>query len=103
MYNGEVIRDLLASRGKKIQDLRDGLGYKGNTSIYQIIEGNPSANILEKVADYFRVSMDTFFIRDVKLTTDDDVEYYKKILAEKDARIEVLEKYIKVLEERQIK
>lgn len=101
MYNGKVIRDLLESRGKKIQDLRDGLGYKGNTSIYQIIEGNPSVTILEKVADFFRVSMDTFFIRDVKISTDDDVEYYKKILSEKEARIEVLEKYVKLLENKQ--
>lgn len=98
MYNGKVIRELLASRNLKLKDLREALGYEGNSSVLQIIDGNPSISRLEAVADYFNVSMDTFFIRDFKNEKVENVELYEKLLAEKDARIEVLEKYIKVLE-----
>lgn len=98
MYNGKVIRELLKARGKKIKDLREAIGCVGNTSVLQIIDGNPTVSRLEVVADYFNVSMDVFFIRDFKSEKIDNVEFYEKLLMEKDARIDVLEKYVKLLE-----
>lgn len=98
MYNGKVIRELLSVRRKKLKDLREYLGATGNTTVLNIINGNPSASRLEEVADFFQVSMDTFFVREFQPEQVENIEFYKKIIEEKDARIQVLEKYIKALE-----
>lgn len=62
MYNGLIINKLLEERNIKKKDLV--LAINGNNStIESIINGNPTVKTLEKVADYFDVSMDIFFER----------------------------------------
>lgn len=64
MYNGNIINELLVSQKKKAKDLLMYLETNTNGSLTQIVSGNPSAKRLEKIADFFGVSIDTFFIRE---------------------------------------
>ena len=81
MYNGNIIRQLLV----------------------EIVNGNPTVKRLEKVADFFGVSMDVFFEREKPFKAypsargDNEQQYKEKIallerlLEEKDKRILLLE------------
>lgn len=128
MYNGLIIRDLLESRKIPNKTLLEFLSREkgGNTALKQIIEGNPTVRRLEPIADFFRVSMDTFFERKVPftpvhghivgngnaigngntITTIAENEYKTKIenlerlLEEKEKRIETLETLVQVLQSR---
>ncbi len=62
MYNGQKIRELLNTRKIKNKELNEALGWT-NSHIKQVIEGDPRVSTLEKAADFFNVSMDTFFDR----------------------------------------
>ena len=64
MYNGVIINDLLTHQKKKAKDLLSYIGANTNGSLTQIVKGNPSADRLEKIADFFGCSIDTFFVRD---------------------------------------
>ena len=85
MYNPEMITILLGQQGKPL------------TSITK--EGaNPTAETLEKIADFFLVSIDTLFIRNEKLpeveqvwTFDIRAEYYERAVVAKDRLIQALE------------
>ena len=67
MYNGQIINFLLENRCIKKKDLI--LSIKGtNSTMESIINGNPTVKTLEKVADFFKVSMDLFFDREMPLT-----------------------------------
>ena len=66
MYNGQIIKALLKQQGKKKKDLLEALGVNYGGSIRPFVEGNPTVGKLEAIADFFGVSMDTFFIRDKK-------------------------------------
>ena len=62
MYNGQIINFLIESRSVRKKDLI--ISIKGNNStIESIIHGNPTVKTLEKVANFFDVSMDVFFDR----------------------------------------
>ena len=100
MYNPEMITILLGQQGKRVKDLAKYL--RGNerqplTSITK--EGaNPTAETLEKIADFFLVSIDTLFIRNEKLpeveqvwTFDKRAEYYERAVVAKDRLIQALE------------
>lgn len=66
MYNGKVIRRLLKERGMLQKELLEYLYpdlQKRNGSIVQIENGNPTVKTLERIADFFQVSMDVFFER----------------------------------------
>lgn len=63
MYNGKIINALLKQQGKKKKDLLDALGVNYGGSIRPFVDGNPSVNKIEAIADFFGVSIDTFFIR----------------------------------------
>lgn len=66
MYNGKVIRRLLKERGILQKELLEYLYpdlQKRNGSIVQIENGNPTVKTLERIADFFQVSMDVFFER----------------------------------------
>lgn len=128
MYNGLIIKRLMEIKKTSNKELLTYLGYNrdgGNTSLSQIITGNPTVKRLEPVADFFEVSMDTFFERKVQFTTAPHVfgngnavgngntimtpaeneykmkiEILEKLVEEKDKRIETLETLVKVLQER---
>lgn len=103
MYNGNIIRQLLVERNIPNKELLRYLGTEANASLAQIVNGNPTVKRLEKVADFFGVSMDVFFDREkpFKACTsaheDNELQYKEKIallerlLEEKDKRIALLE------------
>ncbi len=100
MYNPEMITILLGQQGKRVKDLAkylSGNERQPQTSITK--EGaNPTAETLEKIADFFLVSIDTLFIRNEKLpeveqvwTSDKRAEYYERAVVAKDHLIQALE------------
>lgn len=103
MYNGKVIRRLLKERGILQKELLEYLYpdlQKRNGSIVQIENGNPTVKTLERIADFFKISMDIFFDRDEHYTHRGGVstneyqlriESLEKLIAEKDKRIDLLE------------
>ncbi len=112
MYNGNIIRQLLVERNIPNKELLRYIGTEANASLAQIVNGNPTVKRLEKVADFFGVSMDTFFEREkpykyIGTTKSDDTAYYlekiellEKIIKEKDERIKLLENVNQLLTER---
>ncbi len=108
MYNGQIIKALLKQQGKKKKDLLEALGVNYGGSIRPFVEGNPTVGKLEAIADFFGVSMDTFFIRDKKPSIsvvgnsnnvacvtikglEERNEHLHMLLEEKDKRIALLE------------
>ena len=126
MYNGLIIEQLLEARKIQKKVILDYLGIPregGGTALKQIMTGNPTVKRLEPVADFFQVSMDVFFNRNVPfsplasnvvcngnavgtgnsiITPQENesqlrIEILERLLAEKDKRIEVLEMLISTL------
>lgn len=103
MYNGNVIKQLLLDKKITNKELLKYLGTEANASLAQIVNGNPTVKRLEKVADFFGVSMDVFFEREKPFkaypsTHGDNEQQYKekialleRLLEEKDKRIMLLE------------
>lgn len=103
MYNGNVIKQLLLDKKVTNKELLRYLGTEANASLAQIVNGNPTVKRLEKVADFFGVSMDVFFDREKPFKAcpsaheDNELQYKEKIallerlLEEKDKRIALLE------------
>lgn len=103
MYNGNVIKQLLLDKKVTNKELLRYLGTEANASLAQIVNGNPTVKRLEKVADFFGVSMDVFFEREKPFkayssTHGDNEQQYKekialleRLLEEKDKRIMLLE------------
>lgn len=128
MYNGLIIKKLMEMKKVSNKELLAHLGYKkegANNSLTQLINGNPTVRRLEPVADFFEVSMDTFFERKVEFTTTPHVfgngnavgngntimtlaeneykiriETLEQLIEEKDKRIETLETLVKLLQKR---
>ena len=109
MYNGEVIGILLQERGKTKKELGEYLGSTASNAYTQVAKGNPTVSRLEKVADFFGVSMDVFFVRsEDKYKPDRNkdkeiedlkemVSVYAQLATEKDQRIKLLEEKIAYL------
>lgn len=112
MYNGNIIRQLLVEKNIPNKELLRYIGTEANASLAQIVNGNPTVKRLEKVADFFGVSMDTFFEREkpfrkICTSKSDDTAYYlekiellEKIIKEKDERIKLLESVNQLLTQR---
>ena len=105
MYNGNIIKQLLKERNIPNKELLKYLGYDGeggNTSLTQIINGNPTVKRLEPVADFFKVPIDIFFHCDVEVnseaTLETRIELLERLLEERSKRIETLEKMVEILE-----
>ena len=88
---------VIATRIKDLAKYLSGNERQPLTSITK--EGaNPTAETLEKIADFFLVSIDTLFIRNEKLpeveqvwTFDKRAEYYERAVVAKDRLIQALE------------
>ncbi len=121
MYNGKAIKELLEKRGLQNQALLTALGLNPKqNSIQSLITGNPTAKRLEQIADFFNVTIDTFFIREggIELSStdsknglksasayvlqqevkhrDDVIKFKDAMLREKDERIRLLEELLEV-------
>ena len=117
MYNGQIINELLSAQKKQAKDLLTYLDINTNGSLTQIVKGNPSVKRLEKIADFFGVSTDVFFIREnfptgINVTGNSNVvasiqigqldakaKSLQAMIEEKDKRIALLEDMIKVLKQ----
>lgn len=109
MYNGKVIRKILRERNLLQKDLLEYLYSditKSSGSITQLENGNPTVKTLERIADFFHVSMDTFFergdnyIQKGSVPTNEyqlRIESLEKLIAEKDKRIDLLEQLNQLL------
>ena len=100
MYNPEMITILLGQQGKRVKDLAKYLTGNERQPLSSITKAgaNPTAETLEKIADFFLVSIDTLFIRNEKLpeveqvwTFDKRAEYYERAVVAKDRLIQALE------------
>ena len=103
MYNGNVIKQLLLDKKVTNKELLRYLGTEANASLAQIVNGNPTVKRLEKVADFFGVSMDVFFEREKPFKAypsahgvfvqqyKENIELLERLLEEKDKRILLLE------------
>ena len=120
MYNGQIIKDLLRKRKIQNKTLNEALGWN-NSQLKQVVEGNPKVSTLELVADFFHVSMDVFFERNISVLPSSNhvlgdgnnvnsvvfncdqlterIKTLEQLLHEKDKRIETLEKLNSVYEE----
>ena len=114
MYNGQIINTLLAERGLKAKDLLDYLQVNSNGSLTNIVKGNPTAERLEKIADFFEIPIDALFNRSKSFGYNvvgnrNNVGYVaigelrgkneglEKIIEEKEKRIALLEDMIELL------
>lgn len=104
MYNGQIIKELLKKRGLLVKDLLEYLytdPNKRNGSIKQLETGNPTVKTLEKIADFFQVSMDVFFERPQYSPKNTEaeikIEGLERLLEEKDKRIEELKLFNQLL------
>ena len=100
MYNPEMITILLGQQGKRVKDLAKYLTGNERQPLSSITKAgaNPTAETLEKIADFFLVSIDTLFLRNEKLpeveqkwTFDKRAEYYERAVVAKDHLIQALE------------
>lgn len=113
MYNGQIIKQLLVEKNIQNKELLSYLGTEANSSLSQIVNGNPTVKRLEKVADFFGVSMDVFFERKKPFkaypsTHGDNEQQYKekialleRLLEEKDKRIMLLEQMNQLINSRE--
>ena len=119
MYNGEIIRDLLRQQGKRAKDLLAALEINTNGSLSQLIKkANPTADRLEKIADFLNVPIDALFIREQPHggynivgngnnvanitigTLKGKLQDQQQIIEEKDKRIKLLEEMLEMYRER---
>lgn len=99
MYKGKVIKELLAKYDKKNKDLLEYLGSTSNSTIAQLVNGNPTVSKLEQVADFFGVPMDVFFERtDILAIKSDQKDLLKQENAFLKEQVKQLEKQVNLLE-----
>lgn len=98
MYNGQIINQLLKKQNRQKKELCQFIG-SNNSGIEAIINGNPTIVKLEKIADFFKVPIDTFFIREVEIPhilidakdyNEEIASILKKLLEEKERTIQLL-------------
>lgn len=118
MYNGLIINVLLKERGMKAKDLLEHLQLQTNGSISSLVRGNPTAERLEKIADFFDVPIDALFKRNKRygynvvgnsnnvanITIGElrgKARSLEQIIEEKDKRIALLEDMVELLKKQQ--
>ena len=84
MYNGEQIRVLLAKQKKSQRDLAKYVTGNPSSSLHNLFK-NPTAKTIEAIADFFKVTIDSLFIREqqpIDYATETDMEnaYLKKLI-----------------------
>ena len=111
MYNGNKIKELLQQRKIANKKLIEYMGWRGNGQLHHVVDpdsANPTARILERIADFFQVPIDTFFDRDVPAhayksglpsnnpieALKKEIEYLQSLCLEKDKRLELQQQLI---------
>lgn len=99
MYNGKIIKELLEKRGQTNSALLLALGLDPKkNSLKTVINGNPTANRLEQVADFFGLPIDAFFQREGFVAPSANPEASTKI-SELEAEIEKRDEFLRLKEE----
>ena len=84
MYNGQIIKHLLLKQNKSQTELSMAVTGRPNSSLHYLAK-NPTAKTLERIADFFGVTIDSLFNRahpPVDMETEKDAEngYLKKLI-----------------------
>lgn len=119
MYNGQVIRKLIAEAGLTKKQFEEQVFQGKSTGLYHVETATSvTCNTLERMRDVLKCSMDDFFttpewatkktgevigsnnvLSNVKINNSKmETQYLKELIQEKDKRINTLENYIKLLE-----
>ena len=123
MYNGVIISTLLEERKISKKEFLNAMEWSSFSQYRQLVTGNPTARVLERVADFLQVPIDAFFTRNnsvspsvvgsgntfnnnnsVVITNQlqhAQIDALEKLIEEKDKRILLLEKLIAAIENRQ--
>ncbi len=123
MYNGIIISTLLEERKITKKEFLNAMEWSSFSQYRQLVTGNPTARVLERVADILQVPIDTFFTRSIPVTPSilgsgntfnnsnsvvitnqlqhAHIETLEKLIEEKDKRILLLEKLLTSMENRQ--
>lgn len=121
MYNGQVLRRLIAQAGLTKKQFEEQVFQGKSTGLYHVeMAKSVTCNTLERMRDVLKCSMDDFFttpewavkktgevigsnnvLSNVKINDNMmENQYLKELIQEKDKRISTLENYIKLLEEK---
>lgn len=119
MYNGQVLRKLIAEAGLTKKQFEEQVFQGKSTGLYHVETATSvTCNTLERMRDVLKCSMDDFFttpewatkktgevIGSNNVLSNDrinnskmETQYLKELIQEKDKRINTLENYIKLLE-----
>lgn len=123
MYNGIIISTLLEERKISKKEFLAAMEWSSFSQYRQLVTGNPTARVLERVADILQVPIDTFFTRNIPVTSSfigngttlnnsnsvvitnqlqqAQIDSLEKLIEEKDKRILLLEKLLAAIENRQ--
>lgn len=119
MYNGQVLRKLIAEAGLTKKQFEEQVFQGKSTGLYHVETATSvTCNTLERMRDVLKCSMDDFFttpewatkktgevigsnnvLSNVRINNSKmETQYLKELMQEKDKRINTLENYIKLLE-----
>lgn len=115
MYNGQKIRDLLREKKVSNKQLIEYMGWRGNGQLAHVATtgtSNPTAKVLEKIADFFQVPIDTFFDRNITVKVpvpgssgkslienlQHEIDNLHLLLDEKNKRLELQQRLLDVYE-----
>lgn len=119
MYNGQVLRKLIAEAGLTKKQFEEQVFQGKSTGLYHVETATSvTCNTLERMRDVLKCSMDDFFttpewatkktgevigsnnvLSNVRINNNKmETQYLKELIQEKDKRINTLENYIKLLE-----
>lgn len=119
MYNGQILRKLIAEAGLTKKQFEEQVFQGKSTGLYHVETATSvTCNTLERMRDVLKCSMDDFFttpewatkktgevigsnnvLSNVRINNSKmETQYLKELIQEKDKRINTLENYIKLLE-----
>lgn len=119
MYNGQVLRKLIAEAGLTKKQFEEQVFQGKSTGLYHVETATSvTCNTLERMRDVLKCSMDDFFttpewatkktgevigsnnvLSNVRINNSKmETQYLKELIQEKNKRINTLENYIKLLE-----
>lgn len=103
MYNGDKIREILRNKGITNRKLIDAMGWKSQNQLKQVIEGNPGADILERICDFLEIPIDTLFERTrftLSVNSEKEKDYVDLIQQQKNT-IDALHKLLETYQSKQ--
>lgn len=124
MYNGQILRKLIAEAGLTKKQFEEQVFQGKSTGLYHVETATSvTCNTLERMRDVLKCSMDDFFttpewatkktgevigsnnvLSNVRINNSKmETQYLKELIQEKDKRINTLENYIKLLESKEKK